>query len=292
MNSEEANELFAYNTFFRTLQVSDTAILEFWQRPIKWLLPPEERHNCMLHSDSLYSKLSRLGVTEKGSLLVRSRHSFPIGGTYSVLPYMDNNSGFMINNIVELGSESIYATKIIVVPEEGEYERVFTNLEDIMLRINPQPVRPTVVNLRKELTSELFLLQNMQQGAWILSAICFVICFMGIWSSISLDTRSRMKEVAVRRVHGAKRKDIFILFGRLYLWLMGIASLFSIPLIIIYNNLLKDWARQESISSDLLSPVMPIIMSIAICSLVTAAVVVMHICKMLAQQPADIIAKE
>ena len=246
----------------------------------------------MLLSDSLYSRLSRLGLTDNGSLLVRSRHAFPIGGTFPVLPYMDNNSSFQTNRIVELGYDGNRFTQFIIVPEEGEYDRVFTELEDVMRRVNPEPVKPTVMNLHEEMTKELFLLNNMEYGAWILSAICFVICFMGIWSSISLDTRSRQKEIAVRKVHGAKRKDVVAFFARLYVWLIVVASVMSMPLMVIFNTLLQEWGMQQGIPRELVSPVMPIIMSISIVSLVVALVVGVHIRKMMRLQPADIIAKE
>lgn len=292
LNNVEAEKVSIHSPFFTTLQVSDTAILDFWQRPIKWFLPPGQRNNCMLLSDSLYSRLSRLGLTDNGSLLVRSRHAFPIGGTFPVLPYMDNNSSFQTNCIVELGHDGNRFTQFIIVPEEREYDRVFTELEDVMRRINPEPVKPTVMNLHEEMTKELFLLNNMEYGAWILSAICFVICFMGIWSSISLDTRSRQKEIAVRKVHGAKRKDVVAFFARLYVWLVAVASVMSMPLMVIFNTLLQEWGMQQGIPREFVSPVMPIIMSISIVSLVVALVVGVHIRKMMRLQPADIIAKE
>lgn len=288
----EAEKVSILSPFFTTLQVGDTAILDFWQRPIRWFLPPGQRNNCMLLSDSLYSRLSRLGITDNGSLLVRSRHAFPIGGTFSVLPYVDNNNRFQTNCIVEIGYDDSYFTKFIIVPEEGEYERVLTELEENMRRINPEPAKPTVVNLREELTRELFLLENMENGAWMLSAICFVICFMGIWSSISLDTRSRQKEIAVRKVHGAKRKDVVAFFARLYVWLVAVASVMSMPLMVIFNTLLQEWGMQQGIPKELVSPVMPIISGIFIVVLVVALVVGLHIRKVMRLLPADIISKD
>lgn len=288
----EAEKVSILSPLFTTLQVSDTAILDFWQRPIRWFLPPGQRNNCMLLSDSLYSRLSRLGITDSGSLPVRSRHAFPIGGTFPVLPYVDNNHRFQTNCIVEIGYDDSYFTQFIIVPEEGEYDRVFTELEEVMRRINPEPVKPTVVNLREELTKELFLLKNMENGAWMLSAICFVICFMGIWSSISLDTRSRQKEVAVRKVHGAKRRDVALFFGRLYVWLVVVASIIGVPLMIIFNILLQEWGIQQGIPKELVSPVMPIISGIFIVVIVVSFVVGVHIRKVMRLLPADIIAKE
>ena len=183
-------------------------------------------------------------------------------------------------------------SEFIIVPREGKYNKVFTDLTELMARINPKPVNPVVINLREQMTAELSLLEVMQRGAWILSAICFIVCLMGIWSTIALDTRSRQKEVALRKVHGAKRKDIALLFGRLYLWLIGVASSVSILLILLFNGLVQDTAYAEEISPKLLSPVPPILGSILITALVVCLIVGHHIRGVMKIKPADMIAKE
>ncbi|MEE0984725.1 MAG: ABC transporter permease, partial [Bacteroidaceae bacterium] len=180
----------------------------------------------------------------------------------------------------------------IIVPREGKYNKVFTDLTELMARINPKPVNPVVINLREQLAAELSLLENMQRGAWILTGICLIICLMGIWSTIALDTRSRQKEVALRKVHGAKRKDIALLFGRLYLWLIGVASILAIPAVILFSQFLKEWAISEMIPQHLISPVMPLALSIVLTSLVILLVVSLHVRRVMKQKPAEIIAKE
>jgi ABC-type antimicrobial peptide transport system permease subunit len=115
---------------------------------------------------------------------------------------------------------------------------------------------------------------------------------MGIWSTIALDTRSRQKEVALRKIHGAKRKDIALLFGRLYLWLIGVASVIAIPAIILFNQFLKDWAVEQKIPHHLISPILPILGSIGITSIVILLVVSLHVRRVMKQKPAEIIAKE
>jgi ABC-type antimicrobial peptide transport system permease subunit len=165
-------------------------------------------------------------------------------------------------------------------------------MKEVMRRINPLPLRETVLNLRDTHTEELQALLNLQRGAWILSAICALICFMGIWSTIALDTRSRQKEVALRKIHGAKRGDIALLFGRLYLWLIGVASAIAIPVGILFNQILQDWGRQEFIPPHLISPVMPLLLCIILTSLVILLVVSLHVRTVMRQNPAEIIAKE
>ena len=281
--------------WIRQYNVSDSTLLNFWNRSIHWILPPKERENCILMSDSLYTKMDRYGLTASGVIQPEEGLPYRIGGTFATLPYMDNNrlsNTCQVMYIRNWSQESV--SEIIVQPKKGAYERVFANLKDEMHRINPKPLDPRVVNLRETLDPEIRLFEVMQRASWILSGVCLVICLMGIWSTIALDTRSRQKEVALRKVHGAKRKDIALLFGRLYLWLIGIATLVSAPLIILFNTLLKDWANSSMASSiaEQLSPILPILASLALTALIIILIVGYHLHQVLQVKPAEMIAKE
>ena len=285
---------------WRCRELADTSYFAFWQRPIKWILPPEERYNCLLLSDTLYSELKKRGITDSGVLHIKEGEPYRIGGTYAIAPYTPSKWVTALQEMALIRdgnqrSDEIVQTKyseFVIVPREGKYNKVFTDLTELMARINPKPVNPVVINLREQMTTEISLLENMQRGAWILSSICLVICLMGIWSTIALDTRSRQKEVAIRKVHGAKRGDIALLFGRLYLWLIGVASILAIPAVILFSQFLKEWAISEMIPQHLISPILPILGSIGITSIVILLVVSLHVRKVIKQHPADIIAKE
>ena len=285
---------------WRCRELADTSYFAFWQRPIKWILPPEERYNCLLLSDTLYSELKKRGITDSGVLHIKEGEPYRIGGTYAITPYISNKwiSALQEMALIRDGnqrSDEIVQTKyseFVIVPREGKYNKVFTDLTELMARINPKPVNPVVINLREQLADEIYLLENMQRGAWILTGICLIICLMGIWSTIALDTRSRQKEVALRKVHGAKRGDIALLFGRLYLWLIGVASILAIPAVILFSQFLKEWAISEMIPQHLISPILPILGSIGITSIVILLVVSLHVRKVIKQHPADIISKE
>lgn len=273
--------------------LTDTAYFDFWQRPIKWFVPKEQRQECILLSEKLYAELDSLEVIKSGTLTPEYSSTLPIGGTYATLPYKNDTKDYeKWECAVMQECPENFSVEYIIEPEAGKYHEVMEQMKDAMHRINQLPLEPTVNNLREKYTQELSALENFQHGAWILSAICFIVCFMGIWSTIALDTRSRQKEVALRKIHGAKRKDIALLFGRLYLWLIGVASVIAIPAGILFNLFLQDWARQEFISPHLLSPVMPLALSICITSIVILLVVSLHVRKVIKQHPADIIAKE
>ena len=279
--------------FFNTHFLTDTAFLDFWQRPIKWFVPEEQRKECILLSEKLYGTLDSLGIIKNGSLTISHWQGIPplpIGGTFATMPYNRFYDSWEVVALYELGNN--ITADYIIEREEGKYHEAMEQMKEVMHSINPLPVEPTVFNLRKEYTQKLLVFDNLQRGAWILSAICFIVCFMGIWSTIALDTRSRQKEVALRKIHGAKRKDIALLFGRLYLWLIGVASVIMVPLLLLLNQFLKDWAVSEKIPQHLISPVMPIVLSIGITSIVILIVVSLHVRRVMKQKPADIIAKE
>ena len=279
--------------FFNTHFLADTALLDFWQRPIKWFVPEEQRKECILLTEKLYGTLDSLGIIKNGSLTISHWQGIPplpIGGTFATMPYNRFYDSWEVVALYELGNN--ITADYIIEPEEGKYHEAMEQMKEVMHGINPLPVEPTVFNLRKEYTQKLLVFDNLQRGAWILSAICFIVCFMGIWSTIALDTRSRQKEVALRKIHGAKRKDIALLFGRLYLWLIGVASVIMVPLLLLLNQFLKDWAVEEKIPQHLISPIMPIVLSIGITSIVILIVVSLHLHQVLRVKPAEMIAKE
>ena len=59
-----------------------------------------------------------------------------------------------------------------------------------------------------------------------------IISMFGIYSAIITDTQQREKEVAIRKVNGAKVMDILHLFGMLYLKLMLLSFIIILPLLL------------------------------------------------------------
>ena len=84
----------------------------------------------------------------------------------------------------------------------------------------------------------------------IISILCIILT---VYSSISLETRGKQKEVAIRKVNGAKTRDIVMLFSRYYIvtlctayvlsLLIGVALIFVIW---ITANGLHGWTSEET----------------------------------------------
>lgn len=80
-------------------------------------------------------------------------------------------------------------------------------------------------NGETELMSNLFRL---------LSVISLVITVLGIYSAITLDTCSRQKEVAIRKINGAGPQVIALLFGKLYIRLLVLSAIPSLAIVFLF----------------------------------------------------------
>ena len=81
----------------------------------------------------------------------------------------------------------------------------------------------------EKMMSELFML---------LSVISLIITVLGIYSAITLDTYSRQKEVAIRKINGAGPRVIALLFGKLYIRLLVIAAIPSLTIVYLFLRML------------------------------------------------------
>ena len=281
--------------FFYSTYIKDTTFFDYWQRRINWLVPEEQRHtNCVLLSERLYHELDSVGIVQKGTIHVFMGIPLTIAGTFHTMPYKDDKLWFQSLHMVILNMalNGQMSDSYVIVPEKGKYDSVKEEIEKETKRLNPNSVEQIVFNLKSKYASQLVLHEKMFRIAWILSAVCLIICLMGIWNAIVLDTRLRQKEVAVRKVHGAKRKDIALLFGRLYLWLLTIATVVSYPLFVVLVKSVKKSSFNFLSHIPMDSIYQPLALSVAIIALVTLVIISVHIRKVMKVNPAEIIAKE
>ena len=89
-------------------------------------------------------------------------------------------------------------------------------------------------------------LKNLILG---MGLICIVISIFGVWSMISLACLERRREIAVRKVHGAKIRDILSIFtkeyGAVVVMSMGVAFITGY---LIMHQWIQKFPRQATIS--------------------------------------------
>ena len=121
----------------------------------------------------------------------------------------------------------------------------------------------------------------------IVALLCMVLT---LYSSVSLDTRGRQKEVAIRKAHGASVGQIIWLFGSPYIWWLVVSSIILLPFCLGLEFVMfeKQYINFEN-TMELLIPSLFSILFIALVTLLTVGYKIYRVSKL---DPAKIIKKE
>ena len=81
---------------------------------------------------------------------------------------------------------------------------------------------------------------------WLFAGIALIITLLGIYSAITMDTAMRRKEMAIRKINGAKARHIAASFARLYIVLLLITATIAFTLTFILFNSIGEFGFRET----------------------------------------------
>ncbi len=291
-DNPEVLAAFGDRSYHPILLTADTSVISFYHLRVNWLRKPIGSEAYLLLADSLYHKLRRLGVVTSDVLTVDNwierGQSYPIVGTISGIPYERQEVSILIHP-----DAADKATNFVLVPKEGKYRQLLRETEDAIQRTAPSVVNKMAFNFHG-FHEEVTLLENFRIVGWILGAVSLIICSMSIYSTIALDTRSRQKEVAIRKVCGAKSRNIYRLFGRVYVLMVVLSLLIAIPVEVLFHRMMfsKEMMTSQAWKGAHTSPLVPCLFGALIVMALIAVIVVWNIRSTMRTNPSEIIAKE
>ena len=113
----------------------------------------------------------------------------------------------------------------------GQTDAVRRHVTTVLTEVLPSSI-PIKVNTFQQDLEESCQTESSLRGLVLFFAIvCVVITLLGVYAAITLDTERRRKEVAIRKVNGAGRRQIFLLFARTYGWLLAGTAAVAFPLL-------------------------------------------------------------
>ena len=117
--------------------------------------------------------------------------------------------------------------------------------------------------------------------------VCILISIFGVWSMISLACQERRREIAVRKVHGAKIKDILSIFTKEYGLVVVISMVLAfITGYLIMHQWMQRFAHQATISWWIYAGIF------AATALVISITVIHKVLKTASENPAEVIKSE
>lgn len=278
----------SYNnvTSYKIRTSADTSYLDFFKIKVNWK-PKANRKKCILVNEELYKYMRQYHVAPNDILTVDEMDSYQIAGTFQSIPYQGSLKIDIYSFIVIDPKEAYGATHYILVAKPGEYKEMQVAVDSMIQKLEPAVVKPMSSNLRDYMARSMFALEILQNIAWILAIVSLAICLISIFSTVMLDTQTRKKEVAIRKVNGALTKDIAKLFGRTYLVITLIAMIFAVVVMLLFHIVLSRTFEMVKIN-----PVFPIILSIVVVVGFIAAIIACQVRKIMKVDPSEILAKE
>lgn len=273
-------------TNYKIQMTSDTSYLDFFKIKVNWK-PKANRKKCILVNEELYKLMRQYHVAPNDILTVDEMDSYQIAGTFQSVPYEGSMKTDIYSFIVIDPKEAYGATHYILVAKPGEYKEMQVAVDRTIQKLEPAVVKPMSSNLRDYMARSMFALEILQNIAWILAIVSLAICLISIFSTVMLDTQTRKKEVAIRKVNGALTRDITKLFGRTYLVITLIAMVFAVVAMLLFHIVLSKMFDMVEIN-----PVFPIILSIVIVIGFIAAIIACQVRKIMKVDPSEILAKE
>ena len=273
-------------TNYKIQMTSDTSYLDFFKIKVNWK-PKANRKKCILVNEELYKLMRQYHVAPNDILTVDEMDSYQIAGTFQSVPYEGSVKTDIYSFIVIDPKEAYGATHYILVAKPGEYKEMQVAVDRTIQKLEPAVVKPMSSNLRYYMAREMFALEILQNIAWILAIVSLAICLISIFSTVMLDTQTRKKEVAIRKVNGALTRDIIKLFGRTYLVITLIAMVFAVVAMLLFHIVLSQMFNMVEIN-----PVFPIILSVVIVVGFIAAIIACQVRKIMKVDPSKILAKE
>lgn len=265
---------------------SDTSYLDFFKIKVNWK-PKANRKKCILVNEELYKQMRQHHVAPNDILTLDDMDSYQIAGTFQSIPYQGSMKTDIYSFIVIDPKEAYDAKHYILVAKPGEYKEMQIAVDRMIQKLEPAVVKPMSSNLRDYMARSMFALEILQNIAWILAIVSLAICLISIFSTVMLDTQTRKKEVAIRKVNGALTKDITKLFGRTYLVITLIAMVFAVVAVLLFHIVLSQTFDMVEIN-----PAFPISLSVVIVIGFIAAIIACQVRKIMKVDPSEILVKE
>ena len=214
--------------FYMNMVYADVNYTEFFHIPTQGESLPADNDQTVFISPQLQKFLNNNGMND-GNLTIGNQ-SYPIGGslpgTYQYDSY--TTSGREVGTAWKVSHEgNMYYFRIA---PQADIAQTIQQMNNIIHKYAPSTLPSSLHSLTDKRFNRLAHIETTGFLVTILAVISLLLTVFSIYSTISLDTQNRQKEVAIRKINGATPKDIAILFGKSYALIFILSYLVVYPL--------------------------------------------------------------
>ena len=179
--------------------------------------------------------------------------------------------------------EHDYSPLVLLVSDEWNYA-------SFMIRVQPNADVPDIIQKAKRIYSEMKRIDEAEIDVGFLdkdierlyeqeirqtrlirmsSFLSLIITLIGVLGLVWFDTRFMRKEIALRKVNGATRKEILFQLGRKYLLIVAVGFVVATPIAIA---VCQRWLQHFAFRTNM--PIWIFVLALAVVTLITIAVVI------------------
>ncbi|MBQ9170269.1 MAG: ABC transporter permease [Bacteroidaceae bacterium] len=190
----------------------------------------------------------------------------------------DNNYGQKIEKLYVsqrdsmIGDRWIYNDYVIVKAKPHKYDKVWKEVEALFLEEGGyngghyRQVKAPMQNYFDLMFRKALWMELIQMIVLTLTFVTLLSIVLTTFSSASLDTRLRQREVSIRRACGASRWQIVWLFGRWYLQMLLVSILITLPIYLLFVYII---VSEKVVGPNGWGLYVPYVVSVIIVALVT-----------------------
>lgn len=236
-DGEDSHETIMAETNY---QRSDGNLAHFFNLRIDTINPGVNPERNVAVSEDLMAALKKRGLWDgKRVRFNENDGDYPLLGTFAFRPYSTWKPHYEVL-ITDDKYYPYYGGKIVIVPKAGEKSAAKAAAQEAADRIAPGRLDVTIADYLTIESPARAMIRCLYLVIGILSIISIITTVATIYASVSLDTRRRRKEMALRKVNGAKTWDIGRIFARTYLWIIVVSVMLTLPLMLILSSSVLD----------------------------------------------------
>lgn len=215
--------------YYIKMVYADTNYADFFHIPTQGATLSADNDPTILVSPEMQEFLNRKGLSN-GNLNLDNQ-TYVIGGT---LPSTYQHDSYPFHHGRTIGTAwkvSHQGNKYYFrIAPQADISGTIRKMEDIIRKYAPSTLPSSLHSLTDKRFNSLAHIETTRFLLTILAIISLLLTVFSIYSTISLDTQNRQKEVAIRKINGATPKDIAILFGKSYALIFILSYLVVYPL--------------------------------------------------------------
>ena len=131
-----------------------------------------------------------------------------------------------------------FGYNIYVKPVSGKEKEAWQHVEQCVRKFLPETIDFKIETLSEKIKNGPYFKDDimLQKIIVLFCSISLIICMLSIYSSITLNTERRRKEIAIRKINGAGAWGIICLISKTYVCLLTAACVVAFPIVFYFLN--------------------------------------------------------